>query len=1595
VLGLHGPSMAIDTACSSSLVAVHLACQSLRAGESNLALAGGVNLILSPESSVYLSTLGALSRDGRCKAFDADADGYVRGEGCGVVVLKRLRDALADGDVVLAVLRGSAVNQDGPSNGLTAPSARAQQAVIRAALSQARLGPEQISYVEAHGTGTALGDPIELSALGAALGGPRADGSKVLVGSVKANIGHLEAAAGVVGLIKTILALEHEKIPALLHLRQPTPHVPWPQTPFELPRVAVPWPRNGSPRRAGVSSFGLSGTNAHVILEEAPPVAAAPRERGHELFLLSAKSPAELLQHAAGHAAFLQSRSDVTLAELCSAGAARARLDERALFVAGSSDELREQLAAFAAGNAGTAAATGNAQSFRAQPAQPPVAFLFTGQGSQYAGMGRGLDDSEPVYRAAIDRCAAVLDPLLDRPLRAILYPSAGHEHLLNDTSYTQPALFALEYALVELWRSWGVTPRWLLGHSVGEYVAACVAGVLELADALRLVAARGRLIKELAQPGAMATVTASEARVRLAIGHRSSELAVASLNAPEHVVVSGSPTAVEALVAELSAQGVRCRKLDVSHAFHSPLMQPVVAELARAAAAVRHAPASGGLRLISTVTGRLAEPGDLSCADYWARQLLEPVRFSDALRALEDEGAKLLLEVGPRATLLALQREAVASTRALGLASLDRSAPDRQRILKTASVLHAEGVALNFSALVQAPRRALHLPCYPFAGEEHWLEPAPSSAQPSPARAVSTAERIAPPIAPVASEDVIHRLRALIAELLSTEPERVDVDAPLVDMGADSLVLVEGLQRVERELGVRVALREVFEGLSTIRALGNHVQRLTRRDSTLRLTATATATATTRRPAALAPTTAPAAEPAGYGERQRRHIQQLVERYQVRTRASKQRKAASAGLADPRSSVGYRVSFPAALREQWLATKELCYPIVGARSEGARIWDIDGNEYVDFTMGFGVHLFGHGAPWLTAALEAQLRRGIQVGPQAELATTAADRIRAMTGAERVAFCLSGSDAVMTALRIARGVVGRPKVAAFAGSYHGCFDGVLSVIPATHGSPPGFEQDLLVLEYGSPASLDAIRRHAHELSAVLVEPVQSRRPELQPAEFLRELRALTREHDIALIFDEVLVGFRIAQGGAQAHFGVQADLVTYGKIVGGGLPIGVVAGRAELMDAVDGGSWAYGDTSAPRIESVWSAGTFNKNPLSIAACVAALTELERHGPGLQQDLNRRTEALARRLNAGFEAQGAPIEVVHFGSLFRLRMARGLDLLFHHLIDRGVYVWEGRSMFLSSAHGDAELEQLVQATHAGVEELRQGGFLPDTVRAPRAAVSRPASARVVSRPVPNPGARLSLYCFPYAGGGASAYRRWASELPPDVELCLVQLPGHDERRAEAPLSDFEQLAASLARELAPTLRTPYAFFGHSMGALLAHDVALRLAREHGLAPALLLISGEPSPDLPPRERETPWHELDDDTLLRLIVGHGAPPELTRFDDLAKEVLPVLRADLAVCASFCKGPGQHDCPIVAYGGAEDPLATRAQVAAWMNLTRDTFSLHTFPGDHFFIRTAQRQLLRSMSRALSAALDGAPGPTPTAAETGGGAPAARLVG
>jgi amino acid adenylation domain-containing protein len=810
-LDLRGPSFTVQTACSTSLVAAHLACRALLGRECDMALAGGISATV-PQIAGYYYQEGAInSPDGHCRAFDAAAQGTVMGSGVGVVVLKRLSDALAAGDSIHAVIRGTAINNDGAVKvGYTAPSVDGQAAAIAMAQAVAGVSPDEIGYVETHGTGTPLGDPIEIAALTRAFrAGTRRTGF-CAIGSVKTNIGHLDAAAGIAGLIKAALTLEHGEIPPSLHFREPNPRIDFAASPFFVNAERRDWPRGGAARLAAVSSFGIGGTNAHAVLEEAPVAAPAGASRPFQLLLLSARSAAALEAATGNLAAHLRRQPELSLADAAyTLQAGRRPLAHRRVVVARDVAEAQAALETRDPERVLTRiAGTG----------QRPVVFLFPGQGSQYPGMGRGLYESEPVYRDAFDSCLEILSPHLGGlDLRSAL---AGEGRLLQETGLAQPALFAVEYALARLWMEWGVRPEAMLGHSLGEYVAACLAGVFSLEDALALVAVRGRLMQELPK-GAMLAVPLPEEETLALL---EDGISLAAVNAPALCVISGPEDAVEAVRARLAGRGVEARRLHTSHAFHSALVEPVLGPFTETVRKMRLSPPR--IPYLSNLTGTWVRDSEATDPAYWARHLRQPVRFGAAVAELLREPGRVLLEVGPGRTLAALARRQT-ERGAVVLESLRHpgvEAPDQAFLLGSLGRLWLAGAEVDWDGFhAREQRRRVPLPLYPFERQRYWIdgrsrprEPAEEpAARPQPAAPAHTRPDLATPYVEPRT-DTERTLAGIWEEVLGIGP--VGIHDDFHELGGHSLLALQVLSRVRQALGAALPLRAIFDAPTVAR---------------------------------------------------------------------------------------------------------------------------------------------------------------------------------------------------------------------------------------------------------------------------------------------------------------------------------------------------------------------------------------------------------------------------------------------------------------------------------------------------------------------------------------------------------------------------------------------------------------------------------------------------------------------------------------------------------------------------------------------------------------------------------------------------------
>lgn len=1417
-LNLKGPGISVHTGCSTSLVGVTLAFESLKNNHCDMALAGGISITAPVNSGQVYNEGGMFSLDGHTRTFDASATGTVFSDGTGIVVLKRYRDAVADGDTIYAVIRGAAMNNDGSEKAsFTAPSVEGQAAVIAMAQSLANTEPSTISYVETHGTATPLGDPIEVEALTQAFRSKTDAKQFCALGSIKTNFGHLTAAAGVAGLIKTVLALRHKKIPANLHFSKPNPAINFEESPFYVNTSLSEWKAKDWPRRAGVSSFGVGGTNVHVVIEETPEQEKSGIARSKNLILLSAKSKPALDTATENIKKYIENNSGIHIPDLAyTLQTGRNSFNYRRFVIGGDQVDTIQKL------NLSDPKSTA---SKLIEAGSPQIVFMFPGQGAQYVNMGRTFYRDEIIFKEAVDRCCSILEPLMGVDLKKTLYPSEGDsasaEKSLMETFYTQPALFTIGYALSKLWMSWGIQPSVFVGHSIGEFVGACLAGVFSLDEALFLVANRGKLMQDLPH-GSMLSVRMPAADVEKKI---SGNLSIAAVNGPSLCVVAGNTEEVTLLQKLLEKEEVICKPLHTSHAFHSPMMDPIVEPFLEKVKQVKLMPPQ--IPFISTVTAQWIKDSEATDPLYWANHLRATVRFAEGIQTLwTEKPGYILLECGPRTTAATLARQQAADLKKqVAISSLGDSAEgdaEWNAILFALGQLWLNGVEPdwnNFYALEK--RKKISLPTYPFEHKRYWIDPLPVKSHKEP---VVHDYMMNPVIKPLQTEltngqqpiqvnmntttitrqhRIIADLKEVMEEASGIELANADTTTSFLELGLDSLFLTQAALTISKKYGVKVTFRQLNEDFSSFDALSAFIDRGMPEGAMPEIKATdkgavhqpqvaqqtpvyqqpqpmqnpyvmpgqpgsmewmmmqqlqmmqqqiammqnsnangiipapipaspvqqATPAVVSQTPQKINPaelTVSPdeAAElkkpfgaiariEKGRGDQlnpaQRKWLDDFISRYTNKTKKSKQyTQEHRAHLADPRVVTGFKANI-----------KELIYQPVVDKSLGSRIWDIDGNEYVDVLNGFGSNMFGHNNPIILRAIEEQMKKGYELGPQHPLAGEVAKMICEMTNYDRAGFCNTGSEAVLGAMRIARTITGRQTIVIFSGSYHGINDEVivrgtkkLRSVPASAGIPVESVQNVLVLDYGTQESLDIIRSRAQEFAAVMVEPVQSRRADFHPKEFLQALRKITTDNGCLFIFDEVITGFRTMPGGAQEYFGIKADIGTYGKVVGGGMPIGVIAGKREFMDSLDGGFWKFGDASVPEVGVTYFAGTFVRHPFALAAAKASLDIMKKEGPGLQKRLNAMTARLTNEINNICLHQNAPFHIVNFGSLFKMKWDAEpayCELIYVLLRDKGIHIYDGFPCFLTMAHTESDVDFIIEKYKDSILEMQVGGF----------------------------------------------------------------------------------------------------------------------------------------------------------------------------------------------------------------------------------------------------------------------------------------------
>jgi len=1350
-LNLKGPAVNVQTACSSSGTAIHLACQSILSGDSDIVLVGGGRIQPELNGGYDYIEGGPLSPDGYIRAFDADAKGMVRGNGMVSIILKKLDKALEDKDPIWAVIKGTAINNDGADKiGFTAPSVKGQATAITKALAKANLRATDIDYIEAHGTGTILGDPIEVAGLTEAFRQQTDKKQFCGIGSVKTAIGHLDAGSCLAGIIKTALALKYELLPPSLNFEKPNPQIDFANSPFYVNAQLQRWEQGERIRRAGVSSFGLGGTNAHIILEEAPrELQFQPQPQNqfqgqgqgqnskstHQLLLLSAKNEKVLVEQESNLNAYLERKPSISLADVgYTLATGRAAFNFRSAIFCSAKLQLGDH-------NVQPSRSLALQKKIQSQVklTDAPITFLFPGGGAQYLSMAKGLYTEYPYFKKQVEDCINFLEKEEQLAIRKFIIPSENADLVVLKAEIEQPTnalatLFTIEYALAKLWQFWGIQPSQMIGHSMGEYTAACIAGVFSMKDGLRLVTLRGRLFEKLTNVGSMLSVALSASEVESFLVKNTS---VSVINKPDNCVVSGTLEAITQLQEKLETQHIETAKIHINVAAHSSHIDPIIPEFKAFLETIDFQEPS--IPIISNLDGQWAKATEIISPQYWINHLRQTVHFSDGLATLLATNDSIFLEVGPGQTLATFARRHPAKNKSHFIYSSLRhpkeTTQDVAFILTTLGKLWCNGVAINWENYYQhlAPAK-VSLPTYPFERKRYWIEPisvgsrqlavgSQQLVENSKQLAVGSRQEVISneiqvvPNAPSSinrKDHLILLIKEILFELSGLEPEDMEADATFLELGFDSLFLTQAITKFNRKFKLAITFRQLFEEASTIEALANYMDDKLAEGLFMPIISRQTAVGSkqsistsqlvkvsnqvysdlSRQPAnnlqqvinqqlqimqqqldllkgggsvdtiagldvsdtfggvryeedlpqkltSLPKQISAADKGKGFGpwkpipkgvaelnDFQQTQLKDFIEEYNQKTAGSKKLSQAQRQyLADPRSIQAFN--------KLW---KDAIYQIAMTRSKGSKMWDVDGNEYIDFLMSFGIALFGHTPDFVQEAVINQMQKGTELAVLPPLAKEVAELVCELTGMERATLVNTGSEAISAAIRAARTVTGREKVAVFEGDYHGITDEMLvrgvqlkgrtKPMTIASGIPNTAVENVLVLYYDDPNLLEVIRDNADDLAAIIVEPFHTQTPHLQRKTVLKQLRVITIEENIALVYDELVTGFRLTQRGAQGWYGIEADICAYGKIASGGLPIAMVAGQAKYLDAFDGGQWQYGDASFPEAMVTFFGGTFVKHPVSLAAAKAVLEKIKADGPQVQLNLNKKSKAFA-------------------------------------------------------------------------------------------------------------------------------------------------------------------------------------------------------------------------------------------------------------------------------------------------------------------------------------------------------------------------------
>ncbi len=1390
-LNLRGPAVNIQTACSTSGTAIHLACQSLVSGDSDMVLVSGGRIQPNLNAGYRYIEGGPLSPDGTIRAFDAEAKGMVRGNGMVSIVLKKLDKAVADRDHIWGLIKGTAINNDGADKiGFTAPSVKGQARTITTALAKANLTANDIDYIEAHGTGTILGDPIEVEGLTKAFRDSTDKKQFCAIGSVKTAIGHLDAGSCLAGIIKTALALKYELLPPSLNFEAPNPQIDFANSPFYVNDKLQRWKSGDRIRRAGVSSFGLGGTNAHIILEEAPrklqtSSSTSNSKKIQHLYLLSAKNETVLEQQKINLTAFLERKPDADSANIAyTLSTGRPAFNFRsAKLQLGDHITRIKQLS------------NGNLTLQNA-----PIVFLFPGGGAQYVAMAKDLYEAYPTFKSTVDFCVDFLKKDANLNIEKFLFPTPNIDLALLQKEIEQPTnalatLFTIEYALTKLWQHWGIQPDQLIGHSMGEYTAACIAGVFSLEDGLRLVSLRGQLFESLSTEGAMLSVPMSEKEIDPFL---TKETTVSVINKPNSCVVSGTAAAIDILQKSLTHKNIEVARIHIKVAAHSAQMDPIIPQFKAFLETIDFK--SPTIPIISNLDGNWVNKVDITSPQYWLNHLRQTVRFSDGIATIFKQENIVLLEVGPGQTLATFARQHPAKKKHHCIYSSLRhpkeTIPDVAFILKSLGKMWCNGIAVNWENYYQHfASYKTSLPTYPFERKRYWIEPLAVGGKQvgsrqevkelaviEPNQATSSVESTV--LAISRKEHLITLIKDILFQLSGLEPEEMESDATFLELGFDSLFLTQAITKFNRKFKLAITFRQLFEEASTIETLAEFVdgalaeglfmpkqvqqalpistgsigqaqslsqtfegaapsgslqaiinQQLHIMQQQLDLLKGGRQVASPNFNTTNSSIAKEAIEPLkltslpkqvseadkskGFGpwkpipkgiaeltDFQQSQLKDFIEKYNEKTAGSKKLSQEQRQyLADPRSIQAFN--------KLW---KDAIYQIAMSRSKGSKMWDVDGNEYIDFLMSFGIGLFGHTPDFVQSAVIDQMQKGTELAVLPPLAKEVAQLVCELTGMERATLVNTGSEAISAAIRAARTVTGKEKVAVFEGDYHGITDEMLvrgiqlkgrtKAVTIAPGIPDAAVENVLVLYYDDPNLIEVIEDNADDLAAIIIEPFHTQTPHLQRKAVIEKVRAISTEEEIALIYDELVTGFRLTQSGAQGWYGVPADICAYGKIASGGLPIAMVAGQAKYLDAFDGGQWQYGDDSFPEAMVTFFGGTFVKHPLSLAAAKAVLEKIKKEGPRVQLNLNKKTKAFAERLAELFLKTKAPLAIKSAASILAVKVIDNFPLsklFFHMMRFKGVYVTE-RAGFLSTEHSDEDLEKVFNAYESAIAEM---------------------------------------------------------------------------------------------------------------------------------------------------------------------------------------------------------------------------------------------------------------------------------------------------